>query len=149
MEEMVMALKSMYGIDVGIDTTKLTPLANLVQRLTGVAVPSNKAIVGSGLYQIESGIVASWFKNAGEKNATEVFPLRWSAVGQPPAEVVMGKGSGIDSVNQWLQEIGMQVSEDDAMKILQAVKLYSLKTKKLLSRGEFRDIARQVTGRAN
>jgi isopropylmalate/homocitrate/citramalate synthase len=148
MEEMVMALKSMYGIDVGIDTTKLTPLANLVQRLAGVAVPSNKAIVGSGLYQIESGIIASWFKNCGEANATELFPLRWNAVGQPPAEVVMGKGSGIDSVNMWLQDVGMQVSEDDAMKILQAVKAYSLKHKKMLTKGEFRDLARQTAGRA-
>ena len=103
MEDVVMALKTMYGVDVGIDTTKLTPLANLVQRLTGVVVPTNKAIVGSGLYQIESGIIASWFKNCGEKYATELFPIRWSAVGQPPAEVVMGKGSGIDSVNMWLQ----------------------------------------------
>ena len=66
MEETVMALKTMYNVDVGIDTTKLTSLANLVQRLTGVVVPTNKAIVGSGLYQIESGIIASWFKNCGE-----------------------------------------------------------------------------------
>ncbi len=141
MEEIVMALKTMYGVDVGIDTTKLTPLANLVQRLTGVVVPTNKAIVGSGLYQIESGIIASWFKNCGEKNATELFPIRWSAVGQPPAEVVMGKGSGIDSVNMWLQDVGMQVSEEDAMKVLQAVKLHSLKNKKMLSHAEFRDVA--------
>ena len=51
-------------------------------------------------------IIASWFKNCGEKYATELFPIRWSAVGQPPAEVVMGKGSGIDSVNLWLREVG-------------------------------------------
>jgi isopropylmalate/homocitrate/citramalate synthase len=148
MEEIVMALKTMYGVDVGIDTTKLTPLANLVQRLTGVVVPSNKAIVGSGLYQIESGIIASWFKNCGETNATELFPIRWAAVGQPPAEVVMGKGSGIDSVNMWLRDVGLQVSEEDAMKILQAVKLHSLTNKKMLSKAEFRDLARRVVGRA-
>jgi isopropylmalate/homocitrate/citramalate synthase len=147
MEEIVMALKTMYGVDVGIDTTKLTSLANLVQRLTGVVVPTNKAIVGSGLYQIESGIIASWFKNCGEKYATELFPIRWSAVGQPPAEVVMGKGSGIDSVNLWLREVGMQVSEEDAMKVLQAVKLHSLKNKKMLSHAEFRDLARATLGR--
>jgi isopropylmalate/homocitrate/citramalate synthase len=146
MEEIVMALKTMYGIDVGIDTTKLTSLANLVQRLTGVVVPTNKAIVGSGLYQIESGIIASWYKNCGEKYATELFPIRWSAVGQPPAEVVMGKGSGIDSVNLWLQQLGMQVSEEDALKILAAVKAYSLKNKKMLSRGEFREVAQKVVG---
>jgi isopropylmalate/homocitrate/citramalate synthase len=143
----VMALKTMYGVDIGIDTTKLTPLANLVQRLTGVVVPTNKAIVGSGLYQIESGIIASWFKNCGEKYATELFPIRWSAVGQPPAEVVMGKGSGIDSVNMWLQDVGMQVSEEDAMKVLQATKLYSLKNKKMLSKAEFRDLARATLGK--
>ncbi len=147
MEDVVMALKTMYGVDCGIDTTKLTPLANLVQRLTGVVVPSNKAIVGSGLYQIESGIIASWFKNCGEKNATELFPIRWSAVGQPPAEIVMGKGSGIDSVNAWLRDVGMQVSEEDAMKVLQAVKLHSLKNKKMLSHAEFRDLARATLGR--
>ena len=147
MEDVVMALKTMYGVDVGLDTTKLTPLANLVQRLTGVAVPTNKAIVGSGLYQIESGIIASWFKNCGEKNATELFPIRWSAVGQPPAEVVMGKGSGIDSINMWLKDVGMQVSEEDAMKVLQATKLYSLKNKKMLSHAEFRDLARSVLGK--
>jgi isopropylmalate/homocitrate/citramalate synthase len=147
MEEIVMALKTMYGVDVGIDCTKLTPLANLVQRLTGVVVPTNKAIVGSGLYQIESGIIASWFKNCGEKNATELFPIRWSAVGQPPAEVVMGKGSGIDSVNMWLKDVGMQVSEEDAMKVLQAVKLHSLTNKKMLSHAEFRDVARATLGK--
>jgi isopropylmalate/homocitrate/citramalate synthase len=147
MEDVVMALKTMYGVDCGIDTTKLTPLANLVQRLTGVAVPSNKAIVGSGLYQIESGIIASWFKNCGEKNATELFPIRWSAVGQPPAEVVMGKGSGIDSINMWLADVGMQVSEEDAMKVLQAVKLHSLKNKKMLTHAEFRDLARATLGK--
>jgi len=148
MEEIVMALKTMYNVDVGIDTTKLTSLANLVQRLTGVVVPTNKAIVGSGLYQIESGIIASWFKNCGEKHATELFPIRWSAVGQPPAEVVMGKGSGIDSVNIWLQQLGMQVSEEDALKIMAAVKAYSLKNKKMLTRGEFRDLAKSIVNRA-
>lgn len=138
-----------YGVDIGIDTTKLTPLANLVQRLTGVLVPTNKAIVGSGLYQIESGIIASWFKNCGEKNATELFPIRWSAVGQPPAEVVMGKGSGIDSVNMWLKDVGMQVSEEDAMKVLQAVKLHSLKNKKMLSKRNSATSPARCSGRCS
>ena len=34
------------------------------------------------------------------------------------------------------------------MKILQAVKLQSLKSKRLLSKGEFRDLARQTIGKA-
>jgi isopropylmalate/homocitrate/citramalate synthase len=144
MEETVMALKCLYGVDIGIDTTKLTKLARLVQEKSGVAVPSNKPIVGEALYQIESGIIASWFKNCGDKFATELFPMRWDAVGQPAATVVMGKGSGIDSIHMWLQKAGIQASDEDAMKIMQAVKAHSLKTKKLLTEAEFKQVVDSV-----
>jgi isopropylmalate/homocitrate/citramalate synthase len=144
MEETVMALLTMYGVDVGLDYTKLTPLANLVEKLTGVVVPTNKPVVGKQLYQIESGIIASWFKNCGEKYATELFPVRWTAVGQPPAVVVMGKGSGIDSVKMWLEEFGYEASDEEATKMTGAVKAYSLKTKKLLTETEFRKIADDI-----
>jgi isopropylmalate/homocitrate/citramalate synthase len=144
MEETVMALKTMYGIDIGIDTTKLTSLASLVQELSGVSVPDNKPVVGKQLYAIESGIIASWYKNCGEQFATELFPVRWTATGNSAARVVMGKGSGIDSVNMWLQEAGMQVSDEDALKITQAVKVASLKSKKLLTKSQFTDIAKRV-----
>ena len=63
---------------------------------------------------------------------------------QPAATVVMGKGSGIDSIHMWLQRIGMQVSEEDALKITAAVKAHSLKSKKLLTEAEFRDLAKGV-----
>jgi len=144
MEETVMALLTMYGIDVGLNYEKLTPLANLVQELTGVVVPTNKPVVGKQLYQIESGIIASWFKNCGEKYATELFPVRWNFVGQPPAEVVMGKGSGIDSVKTWLEEFGIEASEEEATKMTAQVKAFSLKEKRLLTEREFRNIAEQV-----
>jgi hypothetical protein len=44
----------------------------------------------------------------------------------------------------WLTEAGMQVSDEDALKITQAVKAQSLKTKKLLTRQEFKDLAKRV-----
>lgn len=146
MEETVMALLTMYGVDVGLDYSKLTPLANLVQKLTGVEVPSNKPVVGRQLYQIESGIIASWFKNCGEENATELFPVRSEFVGQPPAQVVMGKGSGIDSVKAWLELLGIEASDEEATKMTGQVKTFSLKEKRLLTEKEFRNIAEQVIG---
>jgi hypothetical protein len=42
----------------------------------------------------------------------------------------------------------MQVSEEDALKITAAVKAYSLKNKKMLTRGEFRDLAKSIVDRA-
>ena len=46
MEETVLALLTMYGIDVGIDFRKLNELAALVQKLSGFQVPPNRPFIG-------------------------------------------------------------------------------------------------------
>jgi isopropylmalate/homocitrate/citramalate synthase len=140
MEETVLALKMLYGIDTGIKTEKLYGLARLVEELSGHKVATNRPVVGEGLFQIESGIIASWWQNCGKDNPTELFPYRWDVVGQPPAKVVIGKGSGIDSIKAKLQEVGVQATEEEAMKVVMAVKEHSLKTKALLTEEEFRTV---------
>jgi isopropylmalate/homocitrate/citramalate synthase len=140
MEETVMALLTLYGIDVGIKYDKLYSLARLVQELSGHAVPSNRPVVGDALFQIESGIIASWFQNCGANHPTELFPYHWDVVGQPPAKVVLGKGSGIDSIKAALKGIGVEFTDDEAMQVVVAVKLFSLEHKRLLTDAEFRAI---------
>ena len=140
-EDIVMALLTMYGIDLGIKTEKLYPLAKLVEDLSRVKVPTNKSIVGDMLYQVESGIIANWFKNCGDKYLTELFPMRPELVGQPKADVVMGKGSGIDFVNIWLEKVGIKATEEEALSILAEVKATGTKNKKLLTIEEFKKIA--------
>jgi len=144
LEETVMALLTMYGIDLGLDYAKLTPLAKLVQQRAGIAVPLNKPVVGDMLYNVESGIITSWLRNCGYVDATEVFPYRWEVVGQAPAKSVMGKGSGLDSVKVWLEEANMTATEDEVAKILAVVKTFSLSHKRLLTKAEFREIAEDV-----
>jgi isopropylmalate/homocitrate/citramalate synthase len=56
----------------------------------------------------------------------------------------MGKGSGIDSVKMWLEDIGVEANEEEAMKITSEIKLASLTAKRLLSKGEFEVIAKGV-----
>ena len=146
MEETVMALLTMYGIDVGLDYSKLTKLAKLVRERSGISVPSNKPVVGDMLYNVESGIITSWLKNCGHDDATELFPFRWEVVGQKAAEPVMGKGSGLDSVKVWLEEEKMNATEDQVAKILAVVKSVSLEHKRLLTKAEFREIAEDVVG---
>ena len=140
MEETVMALLTLYGIDVGIKYDKLYSLARLVQELSGHAVASNRPVVGDALFQIESGIIASWLQNCGANHPTELFPYHWDVVGQPPARVVLGKGSGIDSIKAALKGIGVEFTEDEAMQVVAAVKLFSLEHKRLLTDAEFRAI---------
>ena len=147
-EDIVMALLTMYGIDVGIRTEKFYSLAKLVQELSNVDVPSNRSIVGDRLFQVESGIIANWFYNCGLEHQTELFPFRPEVVGQPEAEVVLGKGSGIDSVNIWLSRIGAQATEEEATEILLQVKALGLQTKKLLTEEQFREIVARTVSRA-
>lgn len=140
-EDVAMALLTMYGIDIGLNYDKLYPLSKLVQEIAGVDVPSNRSVVGDQLFQVESGIIANWFKNCGIEHQTELFPFRPEFVGQPPADVVLGKGSGIDTINIWLERLQIQASEDQAKTILTAVKSSGLKKKGLLTVDEFKTIA--------
>src|SRR5580698_5964285 len=84
MEDTAMALLTLYGIDTGLKYDKFYGLSKLVAQLSGHAVPTNRQVVGDSLFQIESGIIASWFENCGEENATELFPFRAEVVGQAP-----------------------------------------------------------------
>jgi isopropylmalate/homocitrate/citramalate synthase len=141
MEETVMGLLTMYGIDLGLNYGKLYNLAKLVQELSGQPVPGNKPVVGDGLFKVESGIIASWLKNCDYEYVTELFPYRWEVVGQSPSEIVMGKGSGIDSVKMWLHKLEIETSEEEAMEILMAVKQFGLIHKRLLTEAEFQALA--------
>ena len=140
-EDVAMALLTMYDIDIGLNYDKLYPLSKLVQEISGVDVPSNRSIVGDQLFQVESGIIANWFKNCGLEHQTELFPFKPEFVGQPAADVVIGKGSGMDTINIWLERLQIQASEEQAMAILAAVKASGLKKKNLLTVDEFKAIA--------
>lgn len=144
MEETVMALKTMYGIDLGLNYGKLRPLAKLVEELSGQRVPQNKPIVGDQLFNVESGIIASWVKNVGHEHLTEVFPFRPETVGQGQPQVVFGKGSGIDSVGIFLEQSGKTATEAQRLDMLMRLKMASLERKGLLSEEEFAAIVKEV-----
>jgi isopropylmalate/homocitrate/citramalate synthase len=144
MEETAMALLTLYGIDTGLKYHNLYGLAHLVEELSGHKVPSNRPVVGDQLFQIESGIIASWWQNCGTAHATELFPYRWDVVGQQAPKVVLGKGSGIDSIKTALKNMGVDFTEEEAMQVVMAVKELSLSTKRLLTDAEFRGVVEKT-----
>ena len=144
MEETVLALLTLYGIDVGIDYSKLNELSELVMELAGIEVPPNRPFVGSKAYTIESGIVTSWFKNAFEKDPTIVFPVHPKFVGHSMPEIILGKKSGVDNITLWSQKLGIELSEEEKMTVLNQVKLRSHDLKRTLTEDEFRKIAKRV-----
>jgi isopropylmalate/homocitrate/citramalate synthase len=143
-EETVLALLTMYGIDTGIKTEKFTEIARLVADLSGVTQPANRPVTGEMLYNVESGIIATWVNNVGDE-LTEPFPFRPELVGQAAPKIVLGKGSGLDSVAIWLGRHGIHDAETKEIEtILAEVKGRSLAKKGLLDDDEFLDIVREV-----
>ncbi len=148
LEDLALALLTLYGIDTGLRYERLYELSKLVRELAGVPVPPNRAVVGDMLFKVESGIIATWLIRLKDTKPTELFPFHWELVGQAPAEVVLGKGSGRDSVLYFLSEVGYTVRPDDPRvdEVLVRVKERSLEKKGLLHREEFAEIAEQVFG---
>jgi isopropylmalate/homocitrate/citramalate synthase len=144
MEETVLALLTMYGIDVGIDYSKVNELSQLVRQLSGVQVPSNRPFVGDGAYTIESGIVTGWFRNAYESHPTTLYPIRPQFVGRNHPQIVMGKKSGVDNIWVWAEKLGISISQDEAMELVQAVKLKSHDLKRVLTEDEFVELAEAI-----
>ena len=143
-EETVLALLTMYGIDTGIKTEKFTEIARLVADLSGVTQPSNRPVTGDRLYNVESGIIATWVNNVGD-DLLEPFPFRPELVGQSNPEIVLGKGSGLDSIAIWLGRHGIFDAETKELEaILAEVKGKSLAKKGLLDDDEFLDIVRDI-----
>lgn len=144
LEETVLALRTLYDQDLGIDTTQLTKLSRLVMEAARVEQPSNRPVTGSRTFAVESGIIATWVRNVRDMDVTECVPYRPGLVGQDGPSLVLGKGSGVDSVIEWLQRIGRQANEHQTLAILARVKERSIATKSLLDEHEFTEIVRSV-----
>ena len=67
-----------------------------------------------------------------------------SLVGQAEPEAVMGKGSGIDNCKHWLAKFQIEASEEQAMEVLMAVKMWGLEHKRLMTEEEFSTLAKDV-----
>jgi isopropylmalate/homocitrate/citramalate synthase len=144
LEEVALTLLTMYDVDVGLKYDKLCELAMLVKELSHQAVPSNKGVVGDWIFNVESGIIATWLKNSGDEHLLEVFPFRPELVGHQYPQAVLGKNSGKDNIQYWLDELGIQADPDSMDRILALVKQEAMRTKRLLDEQEFAALVRQV-----
>lgn len=144
-EDVALSLLTMYGIDVGLKYEKMYDLSNTMQSFSGHTVPQNRSIVGPTLAQIESGIVADWYVNAHKEHPLEVSPYLYSLVGHPDAVIVIGKMSGIPTIDFYLDQLGLECDDrEKKIDILARVKEMSIKKHALLTVGEFADIAHKV-----
>ena len=146
LEETVVALRTLYDHDTGVDLSKLTSLSRLVCGLAGVDQPSNRPITGERTFAVESGIIAGWVRNVRDVDITEAVPFDPRLVGQEPPRIVLGKGSGLVNINEHLERIGREATEDQKLELLAEVKAASMAKHDLLDPEEFEDIVARVLG---
>lgn len=140
-EDISVALRCTYNIDLGLDLTKLCETSKLMQEITGITLRPNRPIVGDTVFNIESGVVASWWKNCFPQDAVELGPYIPSLVGQNPIDIRMGKKSGITNVEIWLQRLGVQLPSNEIIKdILSDVKNMAIDKGTELTMDEFKTI---------
>jgi len=111
LEEVVMALRTRhdrYGLETGIDTTRLYPASRIVTAVTGSRVQPNKAIVGRNAFAHEAGI----HQDGVLKHAETYEIMKPEAVGVPENNLVLGKHSGRHAFSKRLETLGYSVDKD-------------------------------------
>ena len=148
MEDVVLALRCLYGKDLGIKTEQFVDVSRFVMDLARVTQPPNRPIVGDKLYEVESGIIAGWIRLARKEHPLEYVPFAPELVGQKPVNIVLGKNSGPPSIDEWCDKLGITATDDEKMAILQGVKAKSFEKKDLLTTDEFKAVVANVLQKA-
>ena len=117
LEELVMSLKLIYGVDLGFDVSKFCELSKLVESLTHMNIPYNKPIVGKNIFRHESGIHV----DAVIEEPLTYEPFLPELIGHR-RQIVLGKHSGCRAVRAKLNECGIDVTKDELCKIVEQVK---------------------------
>lgn len=117
LEELVMSLKFIYGVDLGFDVSKFCELSKLVESLTHMDIPYNKPIVGKNIFRHESGIHV----DAVIEEPLTYEPFLPELIGHR-RQIVLGKHSGCRAVRAKLNECGIDVTKDELCKIVEQVK---------------------------
>src|SRR3989475_1214426 len=144
MEDVVMSLLCLYGVDLGIHTEKFCEVSRFVLDLAKVSIPPNRPIVGDKLYEVESGIIAGWVRLARKEHPLEYVPFAPELVGQKPVSIVLGKNSGPPSMDEWCEKLGVRATDEEKMAMLLQVKAKSFEKKDLLTADEFKAIVDRV-----
>lgn len=125
LEEVVMALWRIHGLDMGVDMQRFPAISKLVAEASGRAVAANKSIVGEAVFTHESGLHVDGLL----KDASTYESFDPAQVGRHRS-LVLGKHSGRHSVQYAYAQLGIQLCEDETPKILALVREFASSTKR-------------------
>ncbi len=136
--EVALALQGLYHVPVEMDLTRAREISKLVQQAGQYTVEGWKPVVGEFLYTRESGGVVSQFHvpDSIEPYSSEVVAAE--------RKIVLGKKSGLASIDMKGEELGLTIPEDKRGAILAEVKEIGTSNKRLVTDDEFRSVVERV-----
>lgn len=137
LEETVLALKVLYGVDLGLRTEMMTAVSKVVEARSGVTLQLHKPVVGKGAFSHESGmVVAGLLKDP--FTAEAYIP---EIVGQT-RDIILGKKAGAASVAAKLEALGIAPSKEQLGKIVEMVKNRAVETKRFVENDALKAMAK-------
>ncbi len=140
LEEVVVALDHLYGLDCGIAKTALGKVSMLVAEASGRPVPANKSIVGDAIFTHESGIHVSGLLRD-RRNYEALDPRELGRTHR----VVLGKHSGLTSVLHACRQLGLAPTVPQARAVLARVRAQAVETKRPPSPEDLRRFLAETT----
>ncbi len=141
LEELIMAMKILYGKDYGFKTKYIKELSDLVSKASGLVIPYSKPVVGNNVFRHESGIHV----DAVIEEPLCYEPYLPELVGQK-RQLVLGKHSGCRAVRAKLSECELDVSDEELIEIVRQVKKQR-EEGKYINDKVFRQIVKNTKGK--
>jgi isopropylmalate/homocitrate/citramalate synthase len=132
--EIALALRCLYDVPVALELAKVREASEVVRKASGYAMEPWKPLVGQNLFVRESGAVASQF------HIPEAIEPYSSELVHAERKIVLGKKSGLDSVDLKAKELGLVIPAERRAQVLAAVKKRAIEKRNLLTDQEFRDL---------
>ncbi len=128
LEEVAVALRLTTGHKFNLRIEGLTRLSKLVEKLTGIPVPPNKAIVGENAFTHEAGIHVDGIL----KKPSTYEPIKPEIVGGK-RRFVLGKHVGFKAVKKMLEESRFKMDDAQAKEVFDQIKYIGDKGKRVTS----------------
>jgi len=114
--EVAVALKDKMGMQLSVDETRIGLLSRMVENFSGKWIAANTPIVGADVFTQTAGIHADGDLK-GNLYVTELSPERFAR----KRVYALGKMSGKASLINNLDELGISLSKDDQVKVLERI----------------------------
>ena len=127
LEEVAMALKCVYGVELSVNTRDFLNLCEYVARASGRPLAVSKPIVGANTFAHEAGIHADGVIK--EPSTYEVFSPEEVGLQR---QIIIGKHSGSKAVMLKFREYGIDLSKEEADELLALIRSVTVDMKRTL-----------------